>query len=110
MKTSTVLTIFAVATLATALTGCVTAQERAAQVNAVQDATCRSWGLKPGTDGYANCRMELNRQAAADARAREAAYVASAWWNQPLPQTQTQNCTYYGPNIGGITGGTMSCR
>jgi len=37
MKTSAVLTI-AVATLATALTGCVTAQEGAAQVNAAQNA------------------------------------------------------------------------
>jgi Holliday junction resolvasome RuvABC endonuclease subunit len=54
---------------ATALTGCQTAQYTAAQDN---DA-CRSYGARPGSDVYVNCRVAMASQrrqqqdAAADA-------------------------------------------
>jgi hypothetical protein len=97
-------TCFALA-LAALLAGCVTAAD---QLSAAQDRTCQQWGFKPGTPGYGNCQLELSRQAANAAAVDEAAYVATAWWNRPLPR-QPQTCTYGGTTLGGINGGTMTC-
>jgi hypothetical protein len=48
------------------LAGCLTpaeiAERRRMQQDMTQDKTCRGWGLKPGTDAYANCRLDLSRQ------------------------------------------------
>jgi hypothetical protein len=53
--------------------------------------------------------MELSRQSAMNAAAMQGFYQRqSELAAQQMNRQQT--CTYYGSNIGGITGGTMSCR
>jgi hypothetical protein len=51
------------------LAGCLTPQERMAEAKArndtLDDQTCQSYGAKPGTDIYIQCRM--NRQQSRDA-------------------------------------------
>ncbi len=45
-----------------AVSGCVSAaqrQQQLAQMDAYEDAQCRSFTNQPGTPGYARCRMEL---------------------------------------------------
>ena len=54
--------LVAVAT-ATSLAGCITAQERVAQVQAqnarMDDQKCLAYGARPGTDAYVTCRVQL---------------------------------------------------
>ena len=71
------------------------------------DHNCEQAGYQLGTPQYATCRMELSRQSAMNAAAMQAFYYRQA---EIARQNQPQTCTYYGSNIGGITGGTMSCR
>ena len=40
------------------LSGCVTTQEQAT----IDDDTCRSFGAKPGTDAYVQCRVAQQQQ------------------------------------------------
>lgn len=44
------------------LAGCVTAAEQDAQHASSEDARCRSFGAKPGTDAYTSCRVQLSNQ------------------------------------------------
>jgi hypothetical protein len=39
------------------LSGCMSAQEQAAAINAGDDAACQSYGAQPGTQPYFQCRM-----------------------------------------------------
>jgi hypothetical protein len=65
--------IFLAFVLALPLAGCLTPQERMAEVKArndvMDDQTCQSYGAKPGTDIYIQCRMnrQQNRDAADNA-------------------------------------------
>ena len=43
--------------LALALAGCASSEERKAKWAAEDDSTCQSYGAKPGTDAYVQCRM-----------------------------------------------------
>ena len=52
--------------LCAGLMGCATPQ----QIDVRDNATCRSWGADPGTDGYLQCRALLHQQAAMDDQAR----------------------------------------
>jgi hypothetical protein len=65
------------------LTGCATQHERVHQavvpqnVDAQDDATCRSYGDLPGGDAYVKCRLQLTQgrqSAAAQAAAEHAAF------------------------------------
>jgi uncharacterized protein YceK len=55
--------------LSVALAGCssyierLKAQEKAAEdaTKAADDVKCREFGFKPGTDGYGNCRLQLEQ-------------------------------------------------
>jgi hypothetical protein len=73
----------------------------------VADHNCEQAGYQLGTPGYANCRVAAQRQSAMNAAGMQAFYARQA---ELARQNQPQTCTYYGSNIGGITGGTMSCR
>jgi hypothetical protein len=55
-------TAFVAAILAAglALSGCVTAEEMAAQV--ADDGDCRSYGAEPGSQAYFQCRMTKSQQ------------------------------------------------
>lgn len=44
------------------LAGCMTAEERQAKVDAMEDAQCRQYGAQPGSQAYYQCRMTLNTQ------------------------------------------------
>jgi hypothetical protein len=77
-----------ITTIAFCLSGCMTAaeQQAAAQaearaVAAQDDATCRSYGAKPGTNPYIACRMNIANQRAADERQQAANddALAAAW-------------------------------
>lgn len=46
---------------ALALTGCATAQEQAAQLEAAQHNKCSNYGLIHGTPEYAACRANLDQ-------------------------------------------------
>jgi predicted ATPase len=48
------------------LTGCITAQERAAQLDLVEDQQCQSYGAKPGSDAYVACRTQVANQRSAN--------------------------------------------
>lgn len=63
--------------LALLLAGCMSSEERLAANNAKDDQQCLSYGAKPGTDAYVNCRTQLEsarRQANASV---EAGMIAS---------------------------------
>lgn len=64
--------------LVSLLNGCVTAQERLAQIDAARDARCRSFGAQPGSDAYVKCRTDIERNAALQAQADAAEYAAWA--------------------------------
>jgi hypothetical protein len=75
----------------------------------IADQQCEQAGYEIGTPEYANCRMALHQQSAINAAAMQAYYQHQQdYYMQQLNRGQT--CTYNGSNIGGITGGTMSCR
>ena len=71
------------------------------------DHNCEQAGYQLGTREYGACRVELARQSATNNAAMQAFYYRQA---EIAPQNQPQTCIYNGSNIGGITGGTMSCR
>jgi hypothetical protein len=90
-----------------ALAGCKqsqTPEQLAAQQNAADDATCKSFGLQFGTQAYADCRLRLREQALAKAKVdAEAAAAADAQIMRSLemmrpPQPQpvvTTTCNTY---------------
>jgi hypothetical protein len=75
----------------------------------IADQQCEQAGYEVGTPEYAQCRMTLYQQSGLNAAAMQAYYQRQQdwYWQQ---QNRHQTCTYYGSNIGGITGGTMSCQ
>jgi hypothetical protein len=75
----------------------------------VADHNCEQAGYQLGTPQYAACRMAAQQQSAMNAAAMQAFYARQADLAAQQGNRQ-QNCTYYGSNIGGWTGGTMSCR
>lgn len=55
-----------IALVALSLGGCVSAQERAAQIAAVDDETCRGYGVARGSELYVRCRMTREQTRAMD--------------------------------------------
>lgn len=55
------------------------------QVAANDDAQCLSYGFKFGTDGYANCRLQLQQSRAANARAAYATWQSTQRPYSPQP-------------------------
>ena len=77
------------------LAGCASA----AQVAAIDDNKCQSYGFAPGSEGYAQCRMTMDvqrQQARAAAIASVQAgmqSVGNAYGNMPLPQQRSMLCS-----------------
>ena len=71
------------------------------------DHNCEAAGYQLGTPQYTACRMELARQSAINNAVMLGSYAGQA---EIARQNQPQTCIYNGSNIGGITGGTMTCR
>jgi hypothetical protein len=106
MKTSKIFAIAIAASVASALAGC--ARGGGIGLEAMMaDHNCEQAGYQIGTPQYAACRMELARQSAINNAVMLGSYARQA---EIARQNQPQTCTYYGSDIGGITGGTMSCR
>lgn len=69
--------IVAVVVLGLSLGGCLTTEERIAERSAKDDQKCQSYGARPGTDAYINCRAQLD-SARTTARAIDGAAPAPA--------------------------------
>jgi hypothetical protein len=50
------------AVAAVALAGCARAESAAEAAFRADDATCKSYGVEPGTDAYVECRLALDMQ------------------------------------------------
>jgi hypothetical protein len=106
MKTSKIFALAIAASVASALTGCARGGGIGLEAM-LADHNCEQAGYQLGTPEYANCRMAAQRQSAMNAAAMQAFYARQA---EIARQNQPQICSYNGSNIGGITGGTMTCR
>lgn len=89
---------FAFGAIALALTAC---SQSPVELAAARDAECQSYGAKPGSDAYVECRARL-AQAATQADATRRAAIVQSLADKPKPEpyqivkppvrTQT-NCT-----------------
>lgn len=87
--------------LATALllSGCVTAEERAAQMTALDDGKCQGYGAKPGTSIYVQCRAQLD-SARTQADATIAAALPPTIYTPPLyTPPMPRLCQYDGQKL-----------
>lgn len=75
----------------------------------LQDSQCQQLGFQLGTPEYANCRMNLQQQAAANNAAMQAYYQHQQELAMERLNRQ-QTCAYTGSTNGGITSGTMTCQ
>jgi hypothetical protein len=88
----------------------IAAREAAAARDDADAARCQSFGLKYGTPEYAQCRMNIDNQRAANFRAAVSAPPA-----QPQPALQlptTTNCTTFGSSYGyggNMRSGSINC-
>jgi len=80
--------------LALALAGCTSSAERAAEIAAKEDAACQSYGFKPGSDAYVNCRTQLaaSRQQFAAAKVHAKAAILSEPTHCELSGVANTNC------------------
>jgi hypothetical protein len=108
MKTSKIFALAIAASVASALTACARGGGIGLEAM-VADHNCEEAGYQLGTPQYGACRMELAGRADANAAAMQAFYARQAELAAQQMNRQ-QTCTYYGSDIGGITGGTMTCR
>jgi hypothetical protein len=106
MKKSTMFAIITTAALASALAGCARGGGIGLEAM-LADHNCEAAGYQLGTPQYAACRDEVARRSAINNAAMQAYYARQA---EIMRQNQPQTCIYNGSNIGGITGGTMTCR
>ena len=86
------------------------AREAAAARDSADAARCQSYGLKFGTAEYAQCRMNIDNQRAANFRAAVSAPSPPPPPPPPaLPASTTTNCTTFGSNYGGNIMGSTNC-
>jgi hypothetical protein len=84
------------------LGSCVSAQERQQKIAAEDDAKCKSYGLQYGTSQYAECRMRIDQQRAANGAAAYAAFLGYMAETQRQQQPTTTSCN--------AIGSTINCR
>lgn len=95
---------------ATLLAGCSTLGESPEQVAADDDASCTNYGFKPGTDAFAQCRLQLAQGHNEDDRARRArmaAVGAALMNNQPRTCSTMASGSTFGSTYSGY--GTTTC-
>lgn len=107
----------ALAAALTLLAGCANHEQKAAEQAANDDAQCQSYGAKPGTDAYIQCRVSLSEQhAQADQARKQRAIQALQNYHPPQSAQPTPVNTYQLPTTVNCTsttfGGTTntSCR
>jgi hypothetical protein len=64
-----------IAAAALALAGCQTIEERRTQIASEDDAACRSYGARPGSAVYVQCRTNLSQVRATEEAARRPVIV-----------------------------------
>jgi hypothetical protein len=57
------------------LTACQTFEEQRAEIDRADDARCQQYGARRGTQGYTQCRIDLDRNRAIEAQARRPVVV-----------------------------------
>jgi hypothetical protein len=74
--------------------------EQAAQASMADDAQCASYGARPGSDAYVQCRMNLDNQRGANRRAAVGAFLEAQRQNNAqqapvyqMPTNRQTNCT-----------------
>lgn len=96
--------VIAATVLLTALAGCASHDPDPAQIAVNQDAQCQSYGAKPGSDAYVQCRVNLANQQnqANEARRQRALQMLmnqqgqtpqQPYMLQPVPTRQHINCS-----------------
>ncbi|MCK1733923.1 hypothetical protein IVA79_08130 [Bradyrhizobium sp. 138] len=93
--------IWIAAGLSLVLFGCAEYQaQQAAEIASGDDAQCNSYGAKPGSDAYIQCRVSLDNHRQANRRAALGAYLEMQRQNnaQPtpvyqMPTNRQTNCT-----------------
>jgi hypothetical protein len=78
------------------LAGCISVEERRAITDAQDDADCRNFGAKPGTQTYVRCRTDLRQARAQEAEARRPVVVSTSVVAPFDP--------FWGPSFGGPVG------
>jgi len=81
------------------LAGCASPAERAAQLQAREQATCERYGFQPGTDSFAQCMMQIDQANQNRRAALAAAYMQSSPLFHPAPPPITTTCS----SMGGMT-------
>jgi hypothetical protein len=74
--------------------------ERAAEASVADDARCGSYGARPGSGAYAQCRMNLDNQRETNRRAAVGAFLETQRQNNAqqapvyqMPTNRQTNCT-----------------
>jgi hypothetical protein len=75
----------------------------------VADNLCEQRGFHLGTPEYANCRNEIAYQRGL-VNAQMQMYYQRQYERTMEEMNRSQTCVYNGSTIGGVTGGTMTCR
>lgn len=95
--------VMAILALSLSLGGCIT-DDLIAERNARDDQKCQSYGARPGSDAYVNCRAQLDSArttaTAIDGAAPAQTNVVVQSSNLPTPMPSTvpgQRCTSRGP-------------
>ncbi len=83
------------------------AGEAAAARDSADEARCQSYGLKYGTPEFAQCRMNMDNQRAANFRSAVSAPPPPPQRAPPAPTTT--NCTTFGSNNGRYISGSTNC-
>ena len=104
--------IFIVFVLTQILFSCLSAEQIAENNRkriAADDATCKNYGFKPGTDAYGTCRMNLDNQRA---QRKAEAYRQLSNSLDDLSKTytpQTTTCSSSGSIFGNNINTTTTC-
>jgi hypothetical protein len=107
----------ALTALLTLLAGCATHEQKAAEQAANDDTQCQSYGAKPATDPYIQCRVSLSQQhAQADQARKQRAIQALQNYQSPTSAQPMPVNTYQLPTTVNCTSTTFgqttntSCR
>ena len=72
------------------IAGCASQEQKAAQQAAAEDAQCQSYGARPGTDAYIQCRLSLSQQHAQETRLGSSARYRPC--RTTMPRNQYSQC------------------
>jgi hypothetical protein len=90
------------------LAGCGSSAQRAAKQAAIDNATCEGYGLRRGTDAFAQCRMlqDARRDAQQAAFAAKVGQAIGSYepvvlptFQQPPQQRLQTSCRYFGQTL-----------